>query len=682
MKTTSLSAAPFFTRLGAWCLAGGLAASLFSPATAAPGDLDSFDANVSGGSVNAIAVQPDGKILIAGGFFSVNGVTRPRLARLNADGSLDTGFDPKPNNSVNCIAVQDDGKILVGGVFINFQPNGAPVTTSRNRLARLNPDGTLDTAFDPNPSAAVDCIALQEDGKILVGGLFTSFQPNGALSSTTRNRIARLNPDGTLDTGFDPNASSPVRSIAVQPNGKIVIGGDFIFLQPNGAPSATVIRRIARLNANGTIDPSIDYLVSGEVLCVALQADGKILLGGFFTGLLANGAPSGVVRNRIARLNADGTIDAFFDPNASAYVNTMAIQADGKILLGGNFLHLQPNGAISPTTRNYVARVNADGTLDASFNPNPNATLTGMALQADGKVLIGGGFTSLQPSGAPSSSTRLGFARVLNDSVTDVVDIPGDTEVSWLRGGAGPDLSRAFFEISTNGGTSWSSLGEAARVGTTADWNLSGLDLPGSATVRARGITTGGQNNGSGGLIEQTAVRSVNEPPVFSKAFNPDTIAVNRVSTLTFTVDNSASMAAASGLDFTDNLPAGMVVADPANVVNSLGGTVTAVPGSSVIALSGGTVSDGFLGTLSVAVVGQTVGSLVNTTGDLTSTAGNSGPASATLTVEPAQVAVINTALLQKIKKVRVSLKKAQAAKQFKKVKQLKLLLKRLLQQL
>ena len=96
----------------------------------------------------------------------------------------------------------------------------------------------------------------------------------------------------------------------------------------------------------------------------------------------------------------------------------MAVQADGKVLLGGYFTTLQPNGAASATTRNRIARVNADGTLDTGFDPNANDWVYSVAVQADGRVLLGGCFTTLQPNGAASPTTRNCFARLVNDPAT------------------------------------------------------------------------------------------------------------------------------------------------------------------------------------------------------------------------------------------------------------------------
>ena len=436
----------------------GVAAALavlfcFPCAVRAQSALDGFDPNANG-IVRSIAVQADGKILIGGGFttLSPNGgaaVTRNRIARLNTDGTLDASFDPNADSDVYSIAVQTDGKILIGGNFTTLSPNGGAAVT-RNRIARLNTDGTLDASFDPNADSFVYSIAVQADGKILIGGDFTTLSPNGGVA-VTRNRIARLNTDGTLDASFDPKASDNVLSIAVQADGKILIGGSFTTLSPNGGAAVTR-NRIARLNTDGTLDASFNPNADNTVFSIAVQADGKILIGGSFTTLSPNGGAA-VTRNRIARLNTDGTLDASFNPNADSDVSSIAVQTDGKILIGGNFITLSPNGGAA-VTRNRIARLNADGTLDASFDPNANSDVLSIAVQADGKILIGGGFTTLSPNGG-AAVTRNRIARLNTDGTLDtafdpnangiVVSIAVQADGKILIGGN-------FTTLSPNGG--------------------------------------------------------------------------------------------------------------------------------------------------------------------------------------------------------------------------------------
>ncbi|RMH34509.1 MAG: hypothetical protein D6687_03815, partial [Acidobacteria bacterium] len=130
--------------------------------------VDAFNPNVGNNTVFAIAIEPDGQILIGGSFTSVGGQTRNRIARLNPDGSLDTSFNPNANGTVFAIALEPDGQILIGGSFTSVGGQ------TRNRIARLNPDGSLDTSFNPDANNTVSAIAIEPDGQILIGGSFTS----------------------------------------------------------------------------------------------------------------------------------------------------------------------------------------------------------------------------------------------------------------------------------------------------------------------------------------------------------------------------------------------------------------------------------------------------------------------------------------------------------------------------
>ena len=242
-------------------------------------------------------------------------------------------------------------------------------------------DGSNDLSFNGDkinlgdgPSSIVSTTAHQTDGKILIGGGFTSY--NGKAI----NRIARLNADGSFDTTFNPGegANSPVNSINLQPDGKIIIGGNFTFF--NG----TAINRIARLNSDGSLDSSFNpgTGASNAVQTTTLQSDGKILIGGFFASY------NGVARNRVARLNADGSLDYSFNPGtgANSTVSNVVLQPDGKIIIGGSFLTYNGTG------RNFIARLNTDGSLDSSFIPGLGANSSVMAVshQPDGKIIIGG----------------------------------------------------------------------------------------------------------------------------------------------------------------------------------------------------------------------------------------------------------------------------------------------------
>ncbi len=589
----------------------------FSLTVSNPGTLDTLDPNVTGfsGSVVATATQPDGKMIIAGTFSSVLGVTRNHIARLNANGTLDMTFDPNaaPTNAgVFSVVVQPDAKILIGGSFLTLQPNGAASATTVKRLARLNSDGTLDGAFFPEPNSNVNAVVVQPDNKILIGGLFSSIdEPNNG-GPVGRNRMARLNADGTVDTSFvDPkgNSGSQVFTVALETDGKILIGGTFTTLQPTGSPSAIARNRIARLNTDGTLDTNFDPNANNEMDCITIQDDGKILIAGSFTTLQPIGAPSAIPRNRIARLNSDGTLDTGFNPNANGQVVGLALQTDGRVLLCGAFTALQPNGAPSATTRNRAARINSDGTLDTVFNPNANITVGSVSLQTDGKVLLGGSFTTLQPNGAPSPTTRNFFARLNNDIVFQNLTAPDTSQVLWSRGGAAPELLQTTFELSTDGGSNWSALGNGTRVGTTSNWQLTGLSLPASAQLRARGRATNGSHDGGASLIEQIAAYTAGAPnttpsitPAIGLSRQQGTAVSNSIATVNDVESgpNNLTVTATS-------VPAGLSIA---NIVNS-GGTITASIAASCSATIGSNtivlkVSDGLLATTANLIINVT----------------------------------------------------------------------------
>jgi uncharacterized delta-60 repeat protein len=260
-----------------------------------------FTANTGTGfndHVYSVAVQSDGKIVIGGTFTTFNGVTANYIVRLNSDGTRDETFTTNTgtafNSSVDSIAIQPDGKIIIGGGFTTF--NGVTV----NRIVRLNSDGTIDTTFATNTGTAFNgfafSIAIQSDGKLVIGGDFTSF--NGA---TGVNRIVRLNSDGTRDTSFTTNTctgfDNQVLSVAVQSDGKIVCGGSFFTF--NGA----TVRGIARLNSNGTIDAAFTANTgtgfNSSVNSIAIQSDGKIVCGGGFLGY------NNINRTRLARIGGE-----------------------------------------------------------------------------------------------------------------------------------------------------------------------------------------------------------------------------------------------------------------------------------------------------------------------------------------------------------------------------------------
>ncbi len=341
---------------------------------AADGDVDgtfSFTSTFQGGDINEMTLQPDGKILLGGRFgmggFGTNG-TQFDYSRLNPNGSLDTTFFTGLTMSVKKYLVLADGKVIVGG------PGQNNNNSTLIDVTRRNPNATYDAAFAIFTNTGlpnfIEDMALQTDGKIFVVGTFA-----GA-NSTTRTSIMRLGTNGIIDNTFinptfvfstNPDAHH-LRRVIVQPDGKILIGGGIE--QVNGATR----HLIARLNSDGSVDTTFTPNLAGTILTdMVLQPDGKILVG-----QQTNPA--------ISRLNADGSVDSTFTATNDTPLLAVALQADGKILVGGAFPSFRGQA------RNHLARLNADGTLDSTFVPNttiPDGTVfvIKIVVQPDGKII-------------------------------------------------------------------------------------------------------------------------------------------------------------------------------------------------------------------------------------------------------------------------------------------------------
>ncbi|HMC97734.1 MAG TPA: T9SS type A sorting domain-containing protein [Flavobacteriales bacterium] len=317
--------------------------------------------NRSGGAANGVtgcATLSDGSLMIVGPFRKYNGYLRRGVAHLTADGDLDASFDPgggmqaAPNDDywlkTNCVAVLPEDKVLVGGNFSTFgdQPY--------NGLARLNADGSVDTTLVhtslSGPSdAEIRSVAMLPDGKYLIGGDFDTY--NGSSGAD----FARLYPSGVKDESFQagsgitsyttgPGTHAWVNAICVQDDGKILVAG--LFSKYNG-----VIReRVARILPNGALDGSFvpAEFNAYEIQAMALQPDGKILVGGEFTTWNGPAVP------RLVRLMPDGSLDLTFTfPASSRDVHAVLVDPLGRIYVGedtwGSCMRLNPDGSVDPT---------------------------------------------------------------------------------------------------------------------------------------------------------------------------------------------------------------------------------------------------------------------------------------------------------------------------------------------
>lgn len=415
-------------------------------------------------------------------------------------GSSFDEFNAQAEGDILALAVQADGKILVGG---NLRRLGDQV---RRGLGRLHADGSLDVEFNPGADNGVTDLAVQPDGKIVVGGFFTT------LAGRARAIIGRLHPDGTLDTSFVPRIEGAIFALALQSDGKIIVTGSFQMVD------GEVRRNLARLNSDGTLDRSFNAGSVGDEFgeLVALQPDGKILVNGFFE------TPSGMPRVGVGRLHPDGAVDTTFTPHLdSAFGAT--VQADEKILTRAS---------------QGLGRLNSNGSLDATFHSPALGSFVSTVLQTNGKPIAGGALDPLQgfgmylvrveangtvdtsfvtisnrdPSGGGISEVMLqGDGKVLVGGKFTMLDgQPKNGLVRFLNADAATEDLRVDSRQSitwlrggsspevlrvtfefSTNGTSFSPLGAGSRI---ADgWRLDGLSLPAgrNIVVRARGYYLG-----------------------------------------------------------------------------------------------------------------------------------------------------------------------------------------------
>lgn len=538
------------------------------------GSTTGSSAVVETGIISGTGFQTDGKFLVSGDFHTVNGMPRHTVARFNTNGTLDETFDvgSGPNNGGSVkVAAQPDGKVLVGGYFDSF--SGFPYSG----LIRLNNDGTVDTAFNPaalNPGvfSDVDVTIIAADssnralvfvddtlwrfsadgssvsaltqfdgyverivplntGKILVSGRFSAvggearsdfarINDDGTLDSTfhaaatpsyptwesqffvqsdgrilvlshgvkTGVSTIRLLPDGEVDPGFQPSIPGLASISAVGPttDGKLYVSGVFTSIDQLPYPS------LARLNPDGTPDPSFnpatgisvghanlpDDDVNYPIESLAVQQDGKLLVAGRFA--VAQGLP----RTSLARFNSDGSIDPTLNVqlNDEAEIVSVAVQSDGKIMIGGNFTSVGGNPV------SHVARLLPDGTLDGSFPVTTGITglearVTFVAVLPDDKIMIGGKFD------AWNGARRWNILRLNSDGTLDTTYDPGN---------ATTNLEIATAELGSNGVVAAGGPGRAVLIDENAtvvlepDFGGQTADISGNTNIEAIITSPGG----------------------------------------------------------------------------------------------------------------------------------------------------------------------------------------------
>lgn len=337
-------------------------------AEAQPGSIDTtfvteFDFT-TGQQISTIHILPNGDVLAGGNFIIplIDGFKIGNLIKYDSSGN----FNPKWNQGKgfdkfvrNIFPVEQD-KLLIIGDFVKYHD------TDCGKLAKLKKDYSIDLTYTVPKFTAVTKAALQSDGKILLQAFTQGFAPV----------LMRLKADGSIDSGFKELKFGNFTVLLVQSDEKIIVAGGSV---PNG---------IIRLTKSGISDPTFVYKVTTDLVSIysaALQSDGKIILAG------ADGA---TFKSRVVRLNTDGSLDNTFIPllavDQSSIANSIFIQKDDKIILGGRFV------IEGKKKHNNIIRLQANGVIDTTFETGTgfSSFVNVIVPYKDNKIMVGGNFTS------------------------------------------------------------------------------------------------------------------------------------------------------------------------------------------------------------------------------------------------------------------------------------------------
>jgi uncharacterized delta-60 repeat protein len=416
---------------------------------------------------DAVQVQPDGRILIA----PADG--KASVVRLMPNGGTDASFQANTSSNehlgtLTSLTLLSSGQVLVGGPFRFYSG------IADRPLLQLTSTGIVDAAFQPviQTTGSVSHLVRQADNKLVAAGDFTE------VDGQVVKNLVRFNAQGGLDATFTSTteAASGVNDLAIQPDGRLLLLTPYslkrflssgapdnsfnavlntryqrLLLQPDGRILlATSLQAraasIMRLNADGSDDASFDFTTFGPagssswVQALAVQGDGKIVVTGGYFPRDGTGAVYSVFR-----LESTGAVDASFvgspfkGSDLPITLYSLAVQPDGRILVGGRF------SAYGTTSRTNVARLNTDGTLDAGFVPPVlSGVVSKLLLQSNDRILIGGSFSS---AGVPANLARLLTTGELDPTFTGTA-APNSTVYDLLAQSNGTlTVAGTFFTI-------------------------------------------------------------------------------------------------------------------------------------------------------------------------------------------------------------------------------------------
>ncbi|MEO6689770.1 MAG: Ig-like domain repeat protein [Dokdonella sp.] len=456
------------------------------------------------GYATSIARQPNGGVIVGGEFRKVGQVMHRNILRLRPDRTLDLEWNPDPDGFVSTVLADPDGSVYVGGYFSKIGGK------NRNNIAKISGEGVgaSDDLWNPNADYVVQRLVMDASRNIYAGGAFSS------IGAKHRAGIAKLSADGTgvVDATWNPTASggtsgaSSVSNLALD-GGYIYAGGDFN--QIGGLNR----NRIAKLSVAGAgqADPAWNPAANSYVQSIAVDTNGSVYVGGVFTNI------GGANRNYIAKLsgNGSGAADVNWNPAADNVVSTLALDGTGHVFVGGSFT------IISGSTRRHVAKLSTsgNGSADANWNPSADDSPLALAFDGHGTAYIGGQFTEIggaRRGGIAAVSTEQWVTSTAVTSMSPTTTVAGQSYAVSVSVSSTGGVPSGSVVVSDDQGASCGPITLSAGVGSCTLFSL----VAGNRTLTATYMPDSGAFSASGATATHQVSKAATETSGFATPNN------------------------------------------------------------------------------------------------------------------------------------------------------------------
>ena len=472
------------------------------------------------GEVDAMAPDGSGGYFIGGTFTAVGGVAISNAAHILANGTLDTSWNPNPNDQVEALAVSGS-TVYLGGAFTSVENSTGSGSVTRDYAAAVDATHGYDTGWNPNPSSFVLSLAVS-GSTVYLGGVFSSVENSTGSGSVTRDYAAAVDATSGYDTGWNPNPNSEVDALAV--SGSTVYLGGFFSSVENSTGSGSVTRDYAAaVDATHGYDTGWNPSPNNEVFALAVSGS-TVYLGGEFTSVENSTGSGSVMRDYAAAVDATHGYDTGWNPNPSSPVVALAVSGS-TVYLGGVFTSVENSTGSGSVTRDYAAAVDATNGYDTGWNPDPNNEVLALAVSG-ATVYVGGVFTSVNGQARNDAA-----ALDSTGSVTGWNPSPNNQVEALAVAGSTVYLGGGFTSVENSTGSGSVTRNYAAAVDAThgydTGWNPSPSNQVFALAVSGSTVYLGGsfvsvENSTGSGSVTRHDAAAVDATNGYDTGWNPN----------------------------------------------------------------------------------------------------------------------------------------------------------------